>query len=448
MRRNTGSVVLAVALASALSFTTACRKKSDESEEVKEPTAEAPVSTTLPANDEVTVANGDETSNTTADRQLTDFQIELGRPPLSTNPDGSPVALPDEGRLGYGNSCNGSFATGNNKYHFFIVHPAKHIIAIQMENRSSGEAYLIYSPKPVKDIENSLDMLTLADQYLYFRENMTSIKRLDLTDFSVKEIAEGSITRLNQYGESLFFCKDGSIVRCDLDGSNEEVLFTATVGDPSCDIAFCVTDDKILFSDPKEESSDGLAYGKIYAMDLDGQNQEEILPDAIAGNTDVFFSDGENLYFYGQMPENPDMIMLSDPDMTVIGNDFVVVDEQDDDHDDADTKISGYFCVKLDGSETCFIQTCPDGSVNAVDGSIFWSVADTIFASGEDVEAIDEYDGIEIVGGDDIVDWKFVIIDDWVYYSYINPEGSGEARTRRSSLRSPYIVDLDWPAIP
>ena len=447
MKRYFNSVVLALAVASACCMGAACKKKSSESEEGKKTTSEPPVSSTLPSEEEKPVERDEPlTENTTVDLHRDEYQIEMAKPPVSTRADGSSVYQSKEDALGYGNSCNGSLATGNSEYHFFVVHPEAHIIAIEMEKLSTGESYFIYSPKPVKDHEQSIDMLTLYDHYLYFREDMSEIKRIDLLDFSISEIAEGAFSRMIVYDDSLFLGEESTIVRYDLDGSNRTVLFTAKFADHPVDIAFCINDDKILFSDPQHEREDGLVYGSLFSMDLDGKNRKEILPDVIAGNDDVFFSDGENIYFYGIMPRDPDMKMLSDPDMKVVGNSFVTTYSPGEEDAETDTMISGFFCVKLDGSETTFIQSYKDGSVNVIDGLIFWSAGDTIFVEGEGVY-YDKIGDMKIFEVDDIIGQQFVIVGDWIYYSNIDPDMGDEGRTRRSYLGGGWIDVVDWPSV-
>ena len=454
MNRKISSVLLVMALASGLALCAGCKKKSNDTEKGKDWEAEASAeSVSSEGTEKETAGSQKKTSETTAattvDLNYSDYEINMAKPPVATNPDGSLKNPPQPERLGYGNFCNGAIATGNSKYQYYVVHPDKHLICIEMESLSTGQCYFIYSAEPEKGNDHELDMLTLYDKYLYFREDQTKIKRIDLTDYSVEDVVEGNITRMIPYEDSLYLGQDSSIVKCDPDGSNPKVLYSAQNKNQDVEISFCVSEDKILFSDPKEEKDDGLLYGKIYSMDLNGKNKTEILPEATASNDKVFFSDGKNLYFFGEMAQTADMKLLTDPDTEIDGINFTTYyDPHKNKEDDYGRILRGFFSVALDGSETTFIQAYPAGSVNVIDGAIFWTAANIIFAVGEDGVICKNYSENHIFDVDDIENREIMLVGDWLFYSYIDPEGNGEGRTMKRHLTTEFAVVMDWPAPP
>lgn len=205
-------------------------------------------------------------------------------------------------KLGSGNLANGGFATGDEKYVYFVSHGSSDRLSIFREDRATGEKTQIYQTVPKENV--ILDSLNLSGNTLIFRENQSesgtfAIYSLDLSSMEPSLIADADISNVTVYNGNLFYSKDGSLVRSDLDGKNEKALFTSEHSATTAKIAFSIADDKIYFADPENFANGGMFFGKIYSMDLDGNNKTEIPADVEACNEDIFFTDGKVLFFFG-----------------------------------------------------------------------------------------------------------------------------------------------------
>ena len=240
--------------------------------------------------------------------------IKDGEPTITEKPESEPeiVSTPSDpqqdeitspARLGAGNITNGGFATGDDKYVYYVTHGSSDRRSIVRENRSTHETDFIYTTVP-KD-NPVIDCLNLADGKLIFRENQSeagtyAIYSLDLngtTDYEV--LADADIANVTLYGGRLYFSKDGSLVSTDLSGKDEKTLFTSEHSSITAKVAFSIANDTIYFSDPANFATGGMFFGKLYSMDLDGNNQTEIPAGVEVCNDDIFFTDGKALYFFG-----------------------------------------------------------------------------------------------------------------------------------------------------
>ena len=308
----------------------------------------------------------------------------------NTNPSGNtgvPATQPEY--LGAANLANGGFATGDGKYNYYVVHPEEGCLAIIRETRATGDRLEIYrsiiKPAPV------LDSLILVGDTLYFREDaldgeVFGIQKMDLTTKETECIADGAITGMTAYGDSLYFCKENKIVRCSLDGNDERVLFESKHSAMTAKVAFCVTDGKIYFSDPANFATGGMFFGKLYSMDLEGKNHTEIPADVEACNDEIFFSDGERLYFFGN----------------------------------TDSDGSGYYSCKIDGSDLQMTAKAAPTSRNISEDVDVVATADEMYVdtTGNGHELL--YTGTIRMG-------KIVIVGEEIYF--MGPDDTNRADT-------------------
>ncbi|MBO4687448.1 MAG: DUF5050 domain-containing protein [Clostridiales bacterium] len=302
-----------------------------------------------------------------------------------TDPSTVPVTQPSY--LGAANLANGGFATGNGTYNYFIVHPEDGILAIVQETRATGSKLEMYRTTYKPGVV--LDSLILAGDYLYFREDaldgeIFGIRRMDLNTGEVECISDGAISGVTVCGDSLYFCRDSAIVKCDLDGYNERVLFEAKHSAMTAKVAFCIADGKIYFSDPTNFATGGMFFGKLYSMDLDGKNHTEIPVEAEACNEEIFFSDGERIYFFGN----------------------------------TDSDGTGYYSCKVDGSELEMTAKAAPTSRNISEDVDVVATSDELY--------VDKYgNGHELLYTGNIRMGKIVIVGDEIYF--MGPDDSGRS---------------------
>ncbi|MBO4927431.1 MAG: DUF5050 domain-containing protein [Clostridiales bacterium] len=417
-RKITG--LLAVAFVSVCFLNAACGKKSDTVESNEKPKEE-----TLSADPdekdsssaegetsevEVSSSESDETSNRVVDLTLSDYQKQLAAPPSETDSDGNsnqPKKM--TATIDMEDACLGAIATANKAHSYYVVHYDKHYASIEEENNSTYEAILIYSTTPQPDVEPKIDSLILVGDYLYFRESDTLVKRINLSDYSVEDILEGNIERLTYYHDYLYFEEDGSIHRVDLDGNAEDILFTAAKAPSGTHVPFCFVGDMICYVDPEEPADDGLFYGKIFIMDADGNNCEELEIGAESSSFVPMVSDGENICFWGRST-------LED------GSEF-----------------TGLISCKLDGSDMFFYENEAD-DLYYYNGKLYKLWMNSIWE-------VDGYNISEIWGGNAFEVPSqvtgFAVVGDWTYLSGANAFYRTGEVTIRISASGDYIVYID-----
>ena len=413
MKSRKITVLVALALASGF-LISACGKSTDK----KSSGEEEPSSELLSSEEE------EETIPTTAepnpsyveptDESLTYYQKELGAIPGWTYEDGSDIPKQkDPIPMGLGNASNGGFATANEDYQFFVAHPQKHITTIEMEDSKTGDQYCIYTVKPQKDVESTIDSMILNGDDLYFRENSSKVKKLDLNTHYVETIFEGEAGLLTMYQDMLYFYMDGSIRRMDMDGNNEEVLFTSNNPDGPVNVPFCISGGTIYYTDPQHAGDDGLYYGKLYSMDLDGNNQVELPIQAKVSNSDTFFSDGEKLYFRGWSNWDD-------------GSDF-----------------KGNMSIRPDGSDITLYEHEDAAQMNYSNGTLYMIWMDSLWM-------IDGNNKYEIdCCTDDLRDTLklegVVIVGNWIYAMSSHPMFRSGYVTSRTIDETNIIICLDAP---
>ena len=346
------------------------------------------------------------------DQQLSDIQKGMFDSPLKLD-DGTDVPECDRlpGQLGAGNMNNGGYATGNEDFQFYVVHPERHISAIAMEDCSTKEEYYVYQVTPRPDAENSLDSLILDGDDLYFRENSSVVKKLNLQDHKLTTVLEGEVHLLTLHQEKLYYSLEGSIRRADPDGSNEEVLFESKVQDGPVNVSFCIFGAKIYFCDPQEKSDDGTFYGKLFVMNLDGSDKTEIPHEADVRNNDTLITDGGRLYFIGRT------------------------------YYDDGTEYNGPLSVKVDGTDLFFY--CVDdvnAKFNYLNGTLYM-LSDNRFMI---IDGLNRYQfaGPDEEPGSDIA-YGVVIVGKWIYVMSENPAFSTRYTTTRHHPEACFCVTLD-----
>ncbi|MBP5185847.1 MAG: DUF5050 domain-containing protein [Clostridiales bacterium] len=418
MKSRRISALLAVVLASGIVFS-ACGKSTGNSRSKKITTEDITSEEEDDTDDVLPEETGSEITEPMKeyfepiDQHLSDIQKSMCTIPSKLD-DGTEV--PDCGRapgqLGAGNANNGGFATGNEDYQFYVVHPQKHFAAIAMEDSKTLDEYYVYEITPQQDADNSIDSLILDGDQLYFRENSSVVKRLDLNDHSLTKVLEGDVRLLTLYQDMLYFAEEGSIKRTDLDGNNEEVLFETPTFEGAAHVPFCIAGTKIYYSEPVKMTEEGICYGKLCSMELDGSHKTELAVNAKVRNNDALMTDGERLYFDGRTP-----------------------------FDDG-TEYAGPMSVLLDGSDL-FIYHIPDEDAmfNYMDGTLY------IFSNGR-FSILDGLNHYQIAGVDDdepgsTSAYGAVIVGKWFYVMTYNPSFQTGYVTERHHPEAEYIITLD-----
>lgn len=291
--------------------------------------------------------------------------------------------------LGAGNLANGGFATGDEKFVYYVTHLEDGRLTITQENRTSGEKNVIrttaYSPN------KTLDSLTISGNALYFRESggsdamdsTYSIIKMDLSSFETEIIYGGNISNVIVDGDFLYFSDDGAIMKIGKNGGDATELFKAEHSAITANIVFCIANNKIYYSDAANFATGGMFYGKIYSMDLDGQNKTVISSDVEAKNEDIFFSDGKALYFYGNTEKDG----------------------------------AGYFTMKLDGSSLDMISKAAPYSRNISENADVVCNSDELYVGKNSSDHQLLYTG-------KIDSAKIVIVGDDIYFMVRDDSGS------------------------
>ena len=371
----------------------ACSKSDDKKEETKK-TTETKIEATEKTESE---ENKETEAPSSKDTSATEGSSETSAAPESSSDasesQAETTAEPETADvvLGAGNIGNGGFATGNSRYSFYVMHPSgKAQVTLVQEDNASGEKKELYSA-------DSIDCLNLTSDALYFREGKNAITKVSLADGSTKKISEGQIANLTVYNDNLYYSENSCLVKTSLDGSNKTVLFEKQQTAMPADIAFCITNDKIFFSDPTDFANGGYFFGFIYSMDLDGNGKTELGMTPHACNGETFFSDGEWIYFYG---------------------------------DAADGSVAGYLRVKLDGKEVRQVNRYSPCSENCANGKLYMATSDGLYVLDKDLIQTQ-------ILSENIGSAKFVIVGDSIYYM----DASG-TKTMRVSLDGSNKVEL------
>ena len=223
------------------------------------------------------------------------------------DPDTSDDPVTSQINLGAANITNGGFATGDSQYSYYVAHPDKETLSIMKEHRPTGQTEMIYTSP---ESENPLvDCLNLAGNALFFRQRVPgsdeyTIEKITVSGEDQKTIAQGHISNVTSYGDYLFYSKDGDILRSDLDGGNEKELFVSDQSSMDGNPAFCITNDRVYFADPTNFAKGGMYFGWLISMDLDGGTFYDMGTPVEVCNKELFFSDGESLYFYGKTKDD------------------------------------------------------------------------------------------------------------------------------------------------
>ena len=331
----------------------------------------------------------DEPSENTNDESTSDTQTWYSTPSNDNVPDKDPSDIsPDNLRtpatpngdtaaLGTGNLSNGAFATGDKQNAYYVTY-AGNRVTIMKEDRASGTKTPIYMTVP-KD-EPIVDSLNIVGDTLYFRENQDGserfmLVRLNVSDGTFDVLADGEIDSFSVYKENLYYAENCNLVKCDLDGQNKKVLFESEHSAVPAKIAYCITDNRIFFAAPGDYDKDGYFFGKLYSMDLDGQNKSEIACGADVCNSGLFMSDGEMLYFFGNSEKDG----------------------------------MGLYSCKLDGSGLTIGDKDEPRSMNFVAGKY-------IMATDAELYMKKDSTGWEMIDSGNIRFGKIVLVGDDIYY--------------------------------
>ena len=418
MKSRRISALLAVVLASGIVFS-ACGKSTGNSRSKKKTTEDITSEEEDEEDDDSSETPVSENAGPTKeyfdpiDQHLSDIQKQMVTSPSKLD---NGTDVPDCGRapgqLGAGNVNNGGFATGNEDYQFYVVHPQKHFATIAMEDSKTLDEYYVYEITPQQDADNSIDSLILDGDQLYFRENCSVVKRLDLNDHSVTKILEGEVRLLTLYQDMLYYAEGGSIKRSDLDGKNEEVLFESQTFGDAGNVPFCISGTMIYFSEPVKMTEEGIFYGKLCSMELDGSHKTELAVNAKVRHNDALITDGERLYFDGRTP-----------------------------FEDG-TEYAGPLSVRTDGSDL-FIYHIPDEDaiLNYMDGTLY------CFSDGR-FSILDGLNHYQIAGVDEDAPgstsaYGAVIVGKWFYIMTYNPSFQTGYVTERHHPEAEYVITLD-----
>ena len=266
--------------------------------------------------------------------------------------------------LGAANVANGGIATGNSRYTYYVTHPSKYDQSICREDNNTGKVEVLYTDQIIKS-------LNLMEDDLFFCAYSDDFNRImkisgNQSEAEVIYVTQDMIDHLTAYQDKLYFNAGKHIVSCNVDGSNEQVLFRAD----EYGIPFCIVKDRIYYSNPEVFAQGGFYYGKLLSMDLEGNSNREILTEVVVCN-EYIFSDGTWLYFSG----------------------------------------SEFFRCKLDGSNLTSMNQYAGHTYNIQNGQIYKA---------------SNFDGIDIYDGND---WAFAfqgkydnihIVGDWIYYTETN----------------------------
>lgn len=409
MKHSKITGLLAVMVAATCFMQTACGKASKTKSAQKEASdTEIPPSVSE-TSDAASISQ--ETTNRVVDLNLSDLQKDMATAPTdSRKEEPSEGNGKDQGSPSGENASIGALAAANDKFTYCVVHYDKSTVSIQEENNRTHEAKLVYSASPKKGIDHRIDSLLTAENYLFFRESENWVKRLDLSSYSVEDVLEGKIERLMYYDGHLYFEEDSSIRRSDLDGKNEEVLFTASKAADHIRVPFCIMGGTIYFTDPVEPCEDGFYYGKLLSMDVDGKNRQEHDIGASVGNYIPMLSDGERIIFRGSSV-----------------------------YDDG-TPYLGFIACRPDGSDEFFYEGGSDEILYCFDGKLYKNEKNTMLAvDGYSTTFIMEGAGFEAPST--ITD--FAAVGDWFYVMGESSQYRTGAVTVKIYLPSNYYLYID-----
>lgn len=319
--------------------------------------------------------------------------IPSDNPAQPSNPN-NPVTISDT--LGTGNLTNGGFATGDKNYNYYVTHPSKERTAVVQEDKVSGATSQVYLTVP--KTEPNVDYLCVSGDNLFLRENQDGretfmIVKVDLKDGNFEVIDNGEISMLTIYGNNLYYCKGDALVSTDLNGENEKKLFESDHSAMPAKIAYCIMNSKIYFAEPAEFAKGGMFFGKLFSMDLDGSNKTAIPADVDVCNSELFMSDGELLYFYGNTAKEG----------------------------------MAYHSCKLDGSELTLIDKSNLVSMNFADGKHFKASEDELYVKKDSAGYNLEYNGN--------IRWaKIVIVGEDIYFIEKDSSDPEKLVTKRISI--------------
>ena len=329
----------------------------------------------------------DEPAKEPFDSIVTDDTASEAKDPFTDKGENTPATAAIT--LGAGNLANGGFATGDDQFVYYVTHLEDGRLTITQENRSSGEKNVIrttsYSPN------KTIDSLSVSDNVLYFRESggddmsdvTYAIIKLDLASRESEAIYSGKISNVIVDGDSIYFSDDGAIKKIGTKNYDATELFKAEHSAITANIVFCIANNKIYYSDAANFATGGMFYGKIYSMDLDGQNKTVISSDVEAKNEDLFFSDGKALYFYGNTEKDG----------------------------------AGYFTMKLDGSSLDMISKAAPYSRNISENADVVCNSDELYVGKNSSDHQLLYTG-------KIDSAKIVIVGDDIYFMVRDDSGS------------------------
>ncbi len=369
---NNNSSKLIIALIAVCCLSTACQK-SDDKKNSETTKASETTATTVQSSEDTTVTTEDtsatteDTSATTEETSASTEDTKATTEETSATSDETPAK---DVTLGFGNITNDGLATGNSKYTFYTYHPTANTVTLVQEDNASGEKKDLYTT-------SSIDSMNLLGDALYFREESSAVTKLSLADGATKKIYNGQVTNLTAYGDHLYFSENSCLVRCGLDGSNKEELFKAEHSSMPADVAFSIVNDTIYFVNPTDFATGGSFFGKVFSMDLDGKNQKDFPSGVSASNGELFFTDGEWLFFYGSSE---------------------------------DQSVFGYLGCKLDGSDFRHINRYSPSSINSANGKLFLSTSDGLNVLDKDMNPTQIFD--EKIGNSA----RFSIVGENIYF--------------------------------
>ena len=302
MKRNAYNTTL-LALVAFCCLCSACTGDPSPATESEKETTEASI--TIEDEDDIISESSSDESDNNALPSVEDPTDAMIDPAVDVTPsDADPLQNPmtDPSKLGSGNIANGGFATADEKYVYFVAHTSSERYSIYREDKATGEKTQVYQTVP-KD-SPSIDCLNVVDNTLIFRENQSesrtyAIYSLDLSTMEPSMIDDADIANVTVSGKSIFYSKNGTLVSCDLHGENAKTLVEFDHSAMTAKVAFTIANDKIYYADQKNFANGGMYFGKIFSMDLDGNNKTELSADVDACNDEIFFTDGKALFFYG-----------------------------------------------------------------------------------------------------------------------------------------------------
>jgi len=256
-----------------------------------------------PSDHTLDVSDPDSSSSDTSASSDTDGAKNTSNTPIVVS--GSPI------ELGAANISNGGFATGDSLFSYYVTHPEKNQCAIVRENHATGQTDELYRTSPKTN--PVLDCLNLEGDFLFFRENLTdpgqfALTKLDLTIGESERLTGGVIGKVLVYKHNLYFSKDGSLIRTDLNGENELEIFVPETSTIIPNVNFCIANDRVYFTDPAKFANGGIFFGSIAYTDINAR-MTTVLDDGSgveASSEDLFYTDGDFLYFYGS-PKDGEM---------------------------------------------------------------------------------------------------------------------------------------------